>query len=54
MRQFKPRFTQALAAALAAYPETRINLGDKAITLHAARQTRTRLNLPSSAGIRLV
>jgi hypothetical protein len=37
VRQFKPRFTEALAAALAAYPEARVDLGDKAITLHPAR-----------------
>jgi hypothetical protein len=37
VRQFKPRFTEALAAALAAYPEARADLGDKAITLHPAR-----------------
>jgi hypothetical protein len=37
VRQFKPRFTEALEAALAAYPEARIDLTDKAITLHPAR-----------------
>jgi len=37
VRQFKPRFTEALEAALAAYPEAHIDLGDKAITLHPAR-----------------
>ena len=37
VRQFKPRFTEALAAALAAYPEARADLEDKAITLHPAR-----------------
>jgi Plasmid encoded RepA protein len=37
VRQFKPRFTEALGAALAAYPEARVDLGDKAITLHPAR-----------------
>jgi hypothetical protein len=38
VRQFKPRFTDALEAALAAsYPEARVDLGDKAITLHPAR-----------------
>ncbi len=37
IRQFKPRFTEALGAALAAYPEARVDLGDKAITLHQAR-----------------
>jgi hypothetical protein len=37
VRQFKPRFTEALEAALAAYPEARVDLGDKAIFLHPAR-----------------
>jgi hypothetical protein len=37
VRQFKPRFTEALEAALAAYPEARVDLGDKAITLNPAR-----------------
>ena len=37
VRQFKPRFTEALEAALAAYPEARVDLGGKAITLHPAR-----------------
>jgi hypothetical protein len=37
LRQFKPRFTEALEAALAAYPEARVGLNDKAITLHPAR-----------------
>ena len=37
IRQFKPRFTEALEAALAAYPEARVDLADKAIALHPAR-----------------
>lgn len=37
VRQFKPRFTEALGAALAAYPEARAEVGEKAITLHPAR-----------------
>jgi hypothetical protein len=37
IRQFKPRFTEALAAALAAYPDARLDIEDKAITLHPAR-----------------
>ena len=37
VRQFKPRFIEALDAALAAYPEARVELGDKAITLYPAR-----------------
>jgi len=30
VRQFKPRFTEALDAALAAYPEARVELEDRA------------------------
>ena len=37
VRQFKPRFTEALEAALAAYPQARVDLDSKAITLHPAR-----------------
>jgi hypothetical protein len=37
LRQFKPRFTEALEAALAAYPEARVDLDEKVITLHPAR-----------------
>ena len=37
IRQFKPRFTEALEAALAAYPEARVELSDKAITLNPAQ-----------------
>lgn len=37
VRQFKPRFTEALAAALAAYPEARAEINDTAITLHPSR-----------------
>jgi hypothetical protein len=43
VRQFKPRFIEALGAALAAYPEARVELGDKAITLHPARPPIARL-----------
>jgi hypothetical protein len=37
VRQFKPRFIEALEAALAAYPEARISIEEKAITLYPAR-----------------
>jgi hypothetical protein len=43
VRQFKPRFTEALDAALAAYPEARVELGDKAITLYPARPPISRI-----------
>jgi len=43
IRQFKPRFTEALAAAMAAYPDARIELGDKAITLHPSRSPIARI-----------
>jgi Plasmid encoded RepA protein len=37
VRQFKPRFIEALAAATAAYPEARVEVGSSGITLHPAR-----------------
>ena len=37
VRQFKPRFVEAFEAALAAYPEARAEVGEKAITLHPSR-----------------
>lgn len=43
LRQFKPRFTEALAAALAAYPDARVDLGDRAITLHQSRPPISRI-----------
>jgi len=33
-RQFKPRFVEALEAAVAAYPDARVEVGDAGITLH--------------------
>lgn len=36
-RQFKPRFAEALKAALAAYPEARADLSEKGVTLNPAR-----------------
>lgn len=44
VRQFKPRFIEALEAALAAYPEARVSLDDKAITLTPARPPVARLS----------
>ena len=43
VRQFKPRFIEALGAALAAYPEARTELEDKAMTLYPARPPVARL-----------
>jgi hypothetical protein len=37
VRQFKPRFIEALEAALAAYPEARVDVDNKAVTLRPAR-----------------
>ncbi len=34
---FKPRFTKALSAAVAAYPEARVELGEKGVTLFPSR-----------------
>ena len=41
---FKPRFSEALAAAVAAYPEARVELGEKGITLYPSRPPIPRLN----------
>ena len=43
VRQFKPRFIEALGAALAAYPEARVELEEKAMTLYPARPPVARL-----------
>jgi hypothetical protein len=40
---FKPSFVEALGAALAAYPEARVEIEDKGITLHPARPPIARL-----------
>jgi hypothetical protein len=37
LRHFKPRFTEALAAAVAAYPEAKVEVGDAGITLHPSK-----------------
>lgn len=37
LRQFKPRFIEALAAALAAYPEARVEVEETGLTIHPAR-----------------
>jgi len=37
VRQFKPRFVEALAAAAAAYPEARINVEEIGVIFHPAR-----------------
>jgi hypothetical protein len=37
VRQFKPKFTDALAAAAAAYPEARIDVEESGIILHPTR-----------------
>jgi hypothetical protein len=45
---FKPRFSEALSAAVAAYPEARVELGDKGITLYPSRPPIARLSNPQS------
>lgn len=42
---FKPRFSEALAAAVAAYPEARVELGEQGITLRPSRPPVARLAL---------
>ena len=37
VRQFKPQFLDALAAATAAYPDARIDVTDTNVTLHPSR-----------------
>lgn len=45
---FKPRFTDALAAAVAAYPEARAEVGEKGVTLHPSRPPIPRLSGPQT------
>ena len=44
---FKPRFTEALAAAVAAYPEARVSLDEKGVVLHPSRPPIPRLTSPA-------
>lgn len=37
LKHFKPSFTEALGAAVAAYPEAHVDVGDAGIVLHPAR-----------------
>jgi hypothetical protein len=46
LRHFRPRFTEALAAAVAAYPEARVDCGDTGITLHPSRPPVGRSSVP--------
>lgn len=43
MKHFKPSFIEAMSAALAAYPEARIEIEERGITLHPSRPPVTRL-----------
>jgi hypothetical protein len=47
---FKPRFTEALAAAVAAYPEARVEIDEKGVMLHPSRPPIPRLASPPLAG----
>jgi len=47
LRHFRPRFIEALAAALAAYPEARVGVGESGIILHPSRPPIARLTLRS-------
>ncbi|MDQ2801284.1 MAG: replication protein RepA, partial [Pseudomonadota bacterium] len=49
LRQFKPRFAESLAAAVAAYPEARVSLGEQGLALHPARPPVARIAAGSSA-----
>jgi hypothetical protein len=44
---FKPRFTEALAAAVAAYPEARVELDEKGVILHPSRPPIARVTSPT-------
>jgi hypothetical protein len=46
---FKPRFSEALAAAVAAYPEAKVDMTELGITLHPSRPPIARLAAPSTA-----
>jgi hypothetical protein len=43
MKHFKPSFIEAMSAALAAYPEARVELEERGITLHPSRPPVARL-----------
>jgi replication initiator protein len=43
---FKPRFIEALAAAVAAYPEARVEIDEKGVMLHPSRPPIARLASP--------
>ena len=45
---FKPRFSEALAAAVAAYPEARVDLDERGVTLHPSRPPVARLSSPKA------
>lgn len=45
---FKPRFSEALAAAVAAYPEARVDLDERGITLHPSKPPIARLTSPQA------
>ena len=46
LRHFRPRFIEALGAAVAAYPEARVDVGDAGITLHSSRPPVARISSP--------
>src|SRR3954454_14730056 len=43
LRHFRPRFIEALSAAVAAYPEARVEVGDTGIILHPSRPPVSRM-----------
>jgi hypothetical protein len=43
LKHFRPSFIEAMGAALAAYPEARIEIEEKGITLHPSRPPIARL-----------
>ncbi len=48
LRHFRHRFAEALAAAVAAYPEAKVSLGEDGIALHPSRPPVAALVTPSA------
>jgi hypothetical protein len=49
LRHFRPRFTEALAAAVAAYPEAWVDAGETGVTLYPSRPPVARISGPRIA-----
>lgn len=49
LRHFRPRFIEALGAALAAYPEARVDVSEAGVILHSSRPPVMRIHGPALA-----